>query len=184
MVAFFKKLNKKTAVIIALCLVLVFSAATGVLAYLVSKPDPLPNSFVPARVTCAVEEQVSAGVYRNATVRNTGNVDAYIRAAVIATFQSADGKVLATAPVEGTDYTVTWGGNGWQKGSDGYWYYANAVNPDGLTSNLIEVATQAAAPDGYELKLQIVATAIQSDPERAVEDAWGITPTNGKLIPN
>lgn len=179
-----KKFNIKTAVIIALCLVIACSSAGVVYAYITSKTDTVSNDFVPAKVSCAVEEQFENGVKSNVAVRNTGNVDSYIRAVVVATFQSPDGKVLAAAPVEGTDYTVTWAKSGWQKGTDGFWYYTEPVAPNAATKNLIETASAITAPDGYELNMQIIATAVQSDPAKAVEEAWGITPINGKLTPN
>lgn len=179
------KISKKAKLvaIIAACLCLTFCAVGVVQAYLSSRTEPVTNTFVPAKVSCVVEETFQDGIKRNVKVRNTGNVDAYVRAVVVATFVSDDGKVLATAPKEGIDYTVTWGNAGWLKGSDGYWYYDFALAPDAITTNLIESASAISVPNGYRLNLQIIASAVQSDPVRAVIDAWGITPTDGKLIP-
>ena len=70
-----------------------------------------------------MEETFESGVKSDVTIRNTGNIDAYIRAAVIINFVSDDGKVLAAAPQEGTDYVIVWSSHGWVKGSDGYWYH-------------------------------------------------------------
>ena len=98
-----RKNSAKQAVAMAVIASLVLLAAcvvVGSVAYLVSRPDSLANDFIPAKVTCAVEEQFADGVKSDVKIRNTGNVDAYIRAAVVATFRSADGKVLATAPCE------------------------------------------------------------------------------------
>ena len=178
-----QKRNKKAAILIALCCLLAFSSVSGVVAYFVSKPDSLINRFIPATVSCAVTEQFQDGIKRDVKIQNTGNVDAYVRVAVVATFQSGD-KVLATAPQEGVDYTVTWTGIGWEQGSDGFWYYTNPVAPGEFTGQLIESASAISAPEGAQLNLQIIATAIQSNPEDAVKEAWGITPVNGKLLPN
>ncbi len=180
----FKKVNIKTTVIIAVCVVFAVCTVGGVWAYLTSKTNSVSNTFDPAKVTCSIEETFKDGTKSNVAVRNTGDVDAYIRAMVVATFQSNDGKVLATAPVEGVDYTVSWSNVGWNKGSDGFWYHLSPVAPDKLTSNLIDTATVMSAPNGYSLNIQIIATAIQSNPENAVIEAWGITPTNGKIYPN
>ena len=164
--------NRKLTLFVALlCLCLVAGAVTGAVAFLTDKTDSLSNEFTPAKVTCAVEENFDNGIKENVTVKNTGNIDSYIRASVVATFVSDDGKVFANAPKEGTDYTVDWGTDGWQKGSDGFWYYTKAV------------AVAAAAPDGYSLNLQIFATAFQSPPAKAVEEAWDVTVENGNLIP-
>lgn len=178
------KHSRKWIVAALLCLCIVACTLGGVNAYLTSRTEPVVNEFVPAKVSCIVEETFENGVKTDVRVRNTGNIDAYIRAAVIINFVSDDGKVLATAPQEGVDYILIWDAYGWTKGSDGYWYYKNAVAPGELTSMLIESAAAVSAPDGYRLNIQIAATAIQSAPDTAVQEAWGITPVNGELLPN
>ncbi len=179
-----KKINRKLVAIALLCLCIVAGAVGSVAAYLTSRTEPVTNEFVPAKVTCVVEETFEGGVKNDVKIRNTGNIDAYIRACVVVTFVSDDGKVLATAPQEGTDYMVVWNPHGWVKGSDGYWYHEKAVAPDNATTVLIESASVISAPEGYRLDIQIIASAIQSEPYRAVQEAWGITPINGELIPN
>ena len=174
----------KALVAVAACLCILACSVGSVWAYLTDRTEPVPNEFTPARVTCAVEETFTGTVKSDVKVRNTGNVDAYIRATAIATFVAEDGKVLATAPVEGVDYTIKWAQTGWAKGSDGFWYHAAPVAPNQLTANLIESATAITAPEGFRLNVQIIATAIQSDPVAAVTEAWGIAPTDGQLFPN
>lgn len=179
-----KKTNRKLVGIAILCLCIVAGTIGSVAAYLTSRTEPVTNEFVPAKVSCVVEEVFENGVKNDVKIRNTGNVDAYIRVSVVANFVSDDGKVLATAPQEGTDYRVIWSPYGWQKGTDGYWYHQKAIAPDDLTSMLIESASVISAPEGYHLDIQIIASAIQSEPYSAVQEAWGITPINGELIPN
>ncbi|MBP3301352.1 MAG: hypothetical protein J6M34_07620 [Clostridia bacterium] len=179
-----KKQRIKITAVIGVFLCLAFCVAGGVFAYLISKTGTLTNRFIPAAVTCSVEENFENGIKSNVKVRNTGNVDAYVRVAVVATFQTEGGQILSTAPTEGVDYTVTWAANGWSKGADGFWYYCSSVAPDQLTETLIETATVLSAPDGARLNLQIIASALQANPTSAVESAWGITPVNGELFPN
>lgn len=178
------KLNIKLIAIVALCICIAAASVEGVYAFLTSRTNTLKNDFVPAIVTCEVEESFENGVKSNVKIRNTGNTSAYIRAAVVFTFESEEGNVLASTPVEGTDYAITWTSKGWNKASDGYWYFSDAVKAGGATSDLIETATALSAPEGYKLNIRILATAIQSEPEATVQEAWGITPTDGKLIPN
>lgn len=180
----FKKHSVKTAVVIALCICIAAGAAGGVWAYLLAQTERLPNDFVPAHVTCAVEETFENGIKSNVHVRNTSNIGAYIRVVVLVNFVSADGKVHSTSPVEGVDYSITWTSSGWKKGSDGFWYCVSPVSPGGLTPMLIETAKVLSAPEGYALNIRIIAAAIQSNPSAAVEEAWGITPVNGTLHPN
>ena len=179
-----RKFNKKVATVVALCVCIALCCVAGTVAYLISRTDPLDNVFVPAKVTCEVDESFSNGVKSDVKVRNTGDVNAYIRATVVVTFVSSDNKVYANAPIEGAHYSVVWSNNKWKKGTDGFWYYSNPVAPNSTTTNLIEEATEISTPDGYSLNIQIIATAIQSDPDTAVQNAWGITPVNGTINPN
>lgn len=180
----FNKFNKRVVTVVVLCLCITLCAVGGVLAYLSDITDPLENTFVPTKVTCSVEETFENGLKSNVKVRNTGDVNAYIRATVIATYVSDDGKVHSKAPIEGVDYIINWSGKKWLLGSDGFWYYSDAVAPSALTDNLIETAKEGVVFEGYSLNLQIIATAIQSDPDAAVQSAWGITPVNGTIKPN
>lgn len=174
----------KTMLIVALCSLIALCTVGGIWAYLVSRPDPITNTFEPAFVTCEVEEQFDGNTKSDVRIRNTGNVDAFVRAAVIVNFVSDDGKILATAPQEGVDFSIVWATSEWKKGTDGFWYHSSAVSADSLTVPLIQSASVISAPDGYSLDIQIIATAIQSNPEKAVSEAWGITPENGKIRPN
>lgn len=177
------KPGKILAGIAVLCLLVALCTTGGVYAYLVSVAPPLSNSFEPAVVTCDVEEVFTDGVKRDVRVRNTGNINAFIRAAVVVNFVSDDGKILATSPVPNTDYTVSWDASGWMQGADGYWYHRKAVAPDGLTAPLIKEAKALSAPAGYRLQIQIVAAAVQAAPSDAVGQAWGATVSDGELIP-
>ena len=175
--------NAKTIVIVSLCLCIIACSVGGVIAYLMAKTGPISNEFVPAKVSCSVEENFADGVKSNVTVKNTGNIDAYIRATVVATFVSEDGKVLAKAPKEGVDYIIQWGTDGWIQGQDGYWYHTKPVKPEETTALLIESAFQALEQPDFQLNIQILATAVQSAPELAVQEAWGVTVSNGEIAP-
>lgn len=176
---------KKRITLIVAAAVLVLGTALGTVAYLVSAPAPAKNTFAPAKVTCQVKESFAGGVKSNVTVQNTGTTAAFIRAAVVANWVAEDGTILATAPVEGTDYTVDWGDLGWIHGGDGFYYYAKAVPASGVTDNLMDSCVQSVeAPTGYQLSIQILASAVQSKPERAAEEAWGVQVTGEYLSLN
>ena len=175
---------KRSKILAALLLVIgALICTVSVQAYMRRQTDVVENVFVPAKVSCSVEEEFIDGVKRNVKVRNTGNIDAYIRATVIATFVSDDGKVLATAPAEGTDYTVIWAAEGWTKGADGFWYHTKSVKPNETTAPLINSAQMVSAPSGYRLHIQILATGIQSAPDHVVQESWGVSINNGEIIP-
>ena len=174
--------GKKTMAFVAFILVFAFAVVGTTVAYLVSEAPEEVNEFVPAKVTCVVEEKNDNGIKNDVVVRNTGNIDAYIRAFVVVNYVSQeDGKIFANAPREDVDYTVDWG-NDWIKGNDGFWYYSKAVAPDTITANLINTATPTTVINGYDLQMQVVATAFQSQPETAAEEAWGIAIENQTIF--
>ncbi len=177
--------NKKTPIIIlALVLILVF-AVPGTFAYIFSVSDTAVNEFTPAKVSCSVEETFANGVKSDVSVKNTGNTDAFIRAFMIASWVDDNGNVLSSAPVEGTDFSVILGDSNWLNGSDGFYYYKKPIAPNSRTKNLFKTVTPITeAPEGYSLKIQILASAIQSSPEKAAEEAWGVNVTDSTLIPN
>ena len=197
-----KYINKKSILITSVALLLLVAVGTS-LAYVFTKTDPVENKFDPSKVSCAVVENggdpVAAGTHNTGTekkdvqIKNTGDTEAYIRAAVVVNWMNEDGtRVWATKPVEGTEYTISYAANtGWVKGSDGYWYYTKSVPPTGgsnLTGILIEMAAQKIdGPKGtdgtqYHLSIEIVASAIQAKPTSVVTSQWGVTVANDGTI--
>ena len=174
--------TKKPVALVAL-LVLLCCTVAGTVAYLVTSTDPVTNTFTPASVTTQVEEKFDGITKRNVTIKNTGDIDAYIRAAVIINWADANGNVSAT-PVKDGDYVIKYDrSNTWKKIGD-YWYYTKPVAADSLTEKaLIESCAPVAgkAPEGYNLQVTILADGIQADGvgsngKTPMEDAWGVTP--------
>lgn len=182
--------TKKPVALVAL-LVLLCCTVAGTLAYLVTSTDPVTNTFTPAHVSTEVNESFTGGVKSNVTIKNTGDIPAYIRAAVIINWADANGNVYgggtpaaSTEEVTG-DYTISYNTDGSWKQIGDYWYYTEPVAADSLTEKaLIESCTPVAgkAPEGYNLQVTILADGIQSEPADAVIQAWGVDPsalTNG-----
>ena len=175
--------TKKPVALVALLLLLCCTVA-GTLAYLVDSTDPVTNTFTPAHVSTAVDETFENGVKSDVKIQNTGNIDAYIRAAIILNWADKDGNVSAT-PVEDGDYKIKYdSSNTWEKIGD-YWYYTNPVAADSLTEKaLIESCAPVAgkAPEGYDLQVTILADGIQSEPLTAIKEAWHVDPATWTAI--
>lgn len=183
----------KSSLLLVTMIVLACMLVGTTLAYLVANTDPVTNSFVPAKITTEITEDFKDNVKKNVQVTNTGDVDAYIRAAVVVTWQKVnDGvvEVYPTAPVEGTDYTVEYPNDtGWVKHTDGFYYFTEPLKPDGSTGILLTDCkpVEGKAPEGYHLVVEILSSAIQSEPENAIHEAWGVTIVGGKVeayVPN
>ncbi len=198
-------INKKSIIITSVILLLLVAVGTT-LAYVFTETEPVENTFIPSRVSCAVvengKEPVSGSLVNisdsknNVQIQNTGDTDAYIRVAVTVNWMNADGtRVWAQKPIQNTDYTITYNlsEDGWFDGGDGFYYYSKAVSPtspNNLTEILISNAalmSGVTAPVGtdntqYYLSIEIVASAIQSAPASTVSDQWGVTVSDDGTI--
>lgn len=168
------------AVLLLVSLVLVLSAAIGgTLGYLTGQVS-VTNTMQVGNFTTEIEENTENGVKSDVSVQNTGDYDAYIRAVVVVTWQNKDGAVYPEAPEAGTDYTITYGTTNWTQ-QGGFWYYNGVVAAGEATADLIDTCqpVESKAPDGYDLNVEILASAIQAEPAQAVQDAWGMQYQDG-----
>ena len=182
-----RKRNSKKALALLVSLVLLVTVAVGAtLAYLIDIEGPIDNRFTPSVVTVKIDETFNGNTKSNVSIENTGDTAAYIRAAVIVTWQDANGNVYGIAPVAGTDYEITFDTqSGWVAHTDGYYYWTKPVDAGKTTGVLITEAKplKAAPAEGYSLCIEIIASGIQSDGTKegtqAVVDAWGPFPSAG-----
>lgn len=175
-----KKRRKSTAsrkvIVLAIAVVLLLSATvTGTLMYLVSKTTAVTNTFEPATVTCEVQENFDGTVKKDVTVKNTSNIDAYLRVKLVTYRVNDKGeRIGGTAAIP--SFTP---GEGWFE-KDGFYYYnkpvapnktpaANLIGNDGIT--LVKY-TDA---DGGRQVIEVIAEAIQSVPTSVVADNWNVT---------
>lgn len=182
------KRNKKLILLISIAAILILALTAGTtLAWLKASSGPVVNTFEPARVTSQVEESIKDGVKSDVRIKNTSNIDAYIRATVVINWVDDKGNVAAQKPVKDTDYKITYydSNSGWWE-HDGYYYYSSAVAPEDMTGTLISKCEAVAgkAPEGYSLSVEIIADAIQSVPDKAVREAWNVTVADGKIKPS
>lgn len=174
--------KKPSALLIALVAILGALVGTTI-AYLFTNTGSITNTFTPAHVTTDIPEDLSGNVKSNVKVKNTGDIEAYLRAAVVVTWQDEGGNVYPTAPVEKTDYEITWVMDGWVKSGD-YYYYTAPVAAGQETKILFTSCSpvEGRAPEGYHLVVEVLASAIQSKPADAVTAAWPVTVnTDGTL---
>ena len=196
------KTNRKAPVALVAILVLLCCAVAGTVAFLIDSTGPVKNTFEPSHVTTYVEEKFGEKdgklTKSDVKIQNTGDIDAYIRVAVIVNWANASGNVSGT-PVKDSDYvmdlnidTGTTTNAPWFKGSDGYYYCKTAVKSvkqdasDCYTPVLINSCypVEGKAPAGYALQVTILADGIQSVPTSTVAGVWGVTVSdNGMLAP-
>lgn len=155
--------NKKFMLAAVLLALLLTVAVSGTLAYLTDATSEVKNIFTPADVTVEIVEEFDNNVKENVIIKNTGKASAYIRAAIVVTWQDSNGNVYGKMP-EASDYTMTIG-SGWTKDADGFYYYDSAVAVGGVTNPLIVKCTQnkQCEDSDYTLNVEIVVQGIQSE---------------------
>ena len=169
-----RKLNKYFLVTLSLVLLLGIAAGATV-AFVTAQGGSVNNRFTPGKVACSVNNDYE--------ITNDGNIDAYIRAAVVVNWEK-DGNICGTAPVAGQDYELDWDKTNWEK-IDEYYYYKRVVASKGTTPTVVTVTQITDAPSGYALVVEVLAEAIQAQGKidgtntKAFQDAWKITSIGG-----
>ena len=169
----------RTAILFIAIIMLIGAVIGSTVAFLITNTGSVENKFAYASVSCEVKEDFNGSTKKNVQITNTGSTDAYIRATYVVNWVDAQGNIVASVP-EGYSYTLTENPGGkWTKMGD-YYYYLTPVAPDDSTpgSLLTCTVTRPENPE-YRLSVEILATAIQSTPAKAVREAWGVTPTSG-----
>lgn len=173
----------KNYLIVLSTLLMAFCAAGSTLAYL-TRQNIVMNRFAAGRVQVQVVETGTDNVKRNSSVRNTGNVPVYIRAAIVLSWQDVDGNALwSEGPEQGRDYQISitsapgLNGGEWIRASDGLYYYNLPVEPGGKSTILVrelrELSVSSHREEGKYLTADIQVQAVQAEPAEAALDAWG-----------
>lgn len=178
--------HKKTTILAVSLLAAVFAVSGITLAFLTDSTEEIVNTFTPTSVPIDVVENFENNVKSNVKIQNDGDIPAYIRAAIVVNWVDGQGNVLGTPPVEGegNDYSLTLNlTEDWIKNDDGYYYWTSPVSAGEETGVLITEckALNEAPLDGYNLQVEILAQSVQSVPEEAIEDLWGVTIEDGRV---
>lgn len=165
--------SKKPLTLFVALVLLLTLAVGGSLAWLVSNDD-VTNSMVPGKVPIQINETVSNNFKSDVTVTNNGNIQAFIRVAIIANAVDEQGNVTTVGNKPSFTVSSDWTEIG------GYYYYNGIVEPDGgETAPLF--TTDVSFANG---EINILAESIQvlggvtSDGSASV-DAWGVAYNNG-----
>lgn len=161
----------KTAVLILSLILACTLAVGGTVAWLVDSTPAITNTMIPGNVPISIQETVENNSKSSVKIRNDGNIDAYIRVAVVANCVDESGNIIAgTVPT----ISVT---EAWQQ-IGGYYYYKGTVAPKATTPELLEASISL---DGYEVN--ILAESIQVlggyGDQKPETYAWGVTYTDG-----
>lgn len=175
-------MSKRIRLWLIAALALCAAAAVGVTLSFMFKKAEKTNTFVPAKVTCEVEESLLSGVKSDVCVKNTGNAAAYLRIRLVSYYVYNDNSIAGRVPSQYPTLTLQ---NGWIAGADHTYYYPTPVEPDAKTGILCDPITLGTVKlaDGttvYQV-LEVFAEAIQAEPVGAVQEAWKVTVSDTKI---
>ena len=174
------RVRMNRAAVLCMAIIMLIGAVVGsTVAYLITNTGPVENKFAYASVSCEVKEDFNGNTKKNVQITNTGSTDAYIRATYVVNWLDAQGNIVASVP-DGYSYSLNVNPDGkWTKMGD-YYYYLTPVAPrDSTPGSLLTCTVTRPENPEYRLSVEIIATAIQSTPAKAVTEAWGVTPTSG-----
>lgn len=164
--------------LIAFCVcILACAAVSGSLAWLISTPEPVVNTFTPGVVTIQVDEKFNGTTKSDVRIKNTGDVPAYIRVALVPAWVDDEGNIAAKPASLKLDCDITWGDNFnqfWFEGTDGFYYCKTVIEPDESTPILIKSCTVKDGEHEYDFELQVIASAVQSLPTSTVGEVWPV----------
>lgn len=165
--------------LVALCAV----AVGGTLAWLFDSSEKLENNFYVPDAKIDIEETFDGREKTDVGVTNTGEAEVYVRVMLVETWRNSDDQVVAEPEGAVVNYEMG-NSNDWVKGSDGYYYYTKPLDVGDTTPNLIDKATCTVPKGAALMDLEVVAQGIQSMPEDAVEEAWGVVTVgaDGNLV--
>ena len=174
-------MKKKRNVIIIASIVLLIAISTTIA--FISRTSTIDNSFTVGTVSNVVEETFENGVKEDVSIKNTGNVDSYIRAFILISYKDANDVILTDTPVANTDYSITMSNstNWLYSSTDGFYYYKLPVSPNQNTDILIEECRELQSHNDKILNVDIISESIQATPTSAVTEAWGVSVVNNNI---
>lgn len=198
-------MKKKRFLLILLSLVMVSALTISVYAYMFHKTRTVSNVFTPAKVTCSVEEKFQNNKKTSIQVRNTGNVEAYIRVRLVFHWEDSKGNPVAW-DMGSVNHMISYDDENWIKATDedDTYYCKSPVKPNETTPNLFtenfffemkgqevtEVISGKEIVYEYYPVMEVLAEAVQRYPEYNEESdekkdpaeyAWDVTIVNGEL---
>lgn len=177
-----KEFNKRKKIAIITCLVFVITLVGligSAFAYMYHKTETITNEFGRAIVACEVVESfnTSSSEKSSIKVKNTGNIDAYLRVSLVSWWEDSNGNIVGKAS-EMPD--IAYNSDTWVKhSSEHIYFYKSKVSPEDLTGELLQ-SPMILKTDTYNDKtvyqvVQVFAEAIQSKPTSAVTNVWSVS---------
>lgn len=166
-------MKSKKRFYIATAVLLVAALCGTAVAFMIKESGSRTNTFEPAVVSCWVYEEFDSddnNTKTSITVKNTGNIDAFIRVRIVSYWVEKDGKIVAKPSEPVLLETDT---NNWIADTDNQTYYCiKPVKAEESTVNMLNSDYTLQTEGDYRKVVEVFAEAIQSNPKDAVHQAW------------
>ena len=161
----------------------------GTLAFLAANLEAT-NEFQYVEAACVVTENFerneSTGLMEKSDIKvnipentsTTKYMSTYVRVTLVCNWQDSEGNVAAKFDVPTLPADL---GEGWVLGSDGYYYYTEALSAGEATTALFDSVITSGTDDGYILSVTVTAEAIQTNSAVTVWGAASSVGTDGTL---
>ena len=171
-------------------LVLIITISVGVtLAILKENSNSVLNTFIGTTREIKITEDFSDGeTKKNVGVINTGSSPVFARIKLISYRVNSDGDYIGgNADIELDDADI---GTGWISMGDGVYIYSKIIEPstDPSVSNIPYLIGEKGIKlkkyndeDGGNQVVEVIAECVQSNLPLQVEDAWGVSISNGVI---
>ena len=163
-------MNKKLMKYLSLGLLAAAVLCGSVYAYMFRITNNVENVFVPAQVDCTVAEEFDGTQKTSVTVKNTGNIKAYIRVRLVSYWVNEDDIVSKPSEMPVVQVTDEWVSDT----ANNTYYHKKPVKSGEFTSELLRSEITLVSEDGYSQVVEIFAEAIQAEPTDAVTAAWNV----------
>lgn len=174
-----KKNKSLKIVLICLLIAAIVGAIGATAAYMIKETQNVQNDFIPAKVTCNVNEVFDGNEKSSITVQNTGNINAYIRVRFVSYWVNDEGNIVGKPSAK---VSFDYNSDLWvlDEANDTY-YYTKPVAPGDSTPELLgsKIVLQTSEFNGkpvYQV-IEVLSEAIQAKGETdegvsAIEYAW------------
>ena len=191
-----RKARNQSSILIISLVLLIAVVVGGSMAYLQDTTNQVENTFTPAEVKVAIDEETTDTSKSGIQFQNTGNVPAYIRATLVVYWKDGEGNIVA--PPAGSSVKVAYSEDNkvdismaapknyadpklqWSR-EDAIYYYPTPVAPGGSTSVMLD-PIEVTIPSGsnYKCYIDVRAEAIQAEGMNATsaQEAWAKAKTN------
>lgn len=159
--------RKATALVVALALIVVM-AIGGTVAWLVAQTKPIINTFSPVSSGIEIEENTEQNYKTDIMVKNTGEVDVYVRVSLVANYFDENDNITAGAKVP--DFKLNT--DNWFLGKDGYYYYKTPLPVGEVTNDLL--ASDSKMKLEEKMQVTVLAQSVQAIPTNVVTEAWKV----------